>query len=235
MRTHSYDGRGTGAPIQDRRVRTEHALIDALGALLSERGFTAVGVRSVASRAGVNKTLIYRYFGGLDGLARAYAKSERFWPTIEEVLGESAPRALERSPGERWRAILDNYPDALRKRPRTIEILAWETVERNAVTIALEKAREGFGLELAAILQHGVDRSVDSAAIITVASAMCHYLIVRARKIDIYNGIDINSDAGWMRLKAGLHQLVAAALSGAQPSSNNRRDLPSTFHTGSVE
>ena len=212
-RTHSYHAQRSGAPIQDRRARTEQALIDALGALLAEKGFTAIGVRSVASRAGVNKTLIYRYFGGLDGLARAYATSEQFWPTIEEVLGESIERATARPVEDRWRAVIDNYPDALRKRPRTIEILAWETVDRNAVTIALEEAREGFGLELATVLQRDLDRSVDTAALITIASAMCHYLIVRGRQIEVYNGIEVNSDAGWRRIKSGLCQLVLPALS----------------------
>ncbi len=60
----------SGKTERDREM-TETRLIDAVGALIAEDGFEALGVRRVAERAGVNKTLIYRYFDSLDGLILA--------------------------------------------------------------------------------------------------------------------------------------------------------------------
>jgi hypothetical protein len=45
------------------------------------------------------------------------------------------------------------------------------------------------------------------------------YLLVRARKIRVFGGIDLQTDAGWVALKASLRasaQLLFATL-GAQP------------------
>ncbi|RPI71559.1 MAG: TetR/AcrR family transcriptional regulator, partial [Desulfobacteraceae bacterium] len=54
--------------------QTRRALINAVGSLLARDGFQAVGVNAVAKEAGVDKVLIYRYFGGLPGLIAAFGK-----------------------------------------------------------------------------------------------------------------------------------------------------------------
>ena len=46
------------------RLKTEQRLIDAVGALLLEQGYPAVGINAIARQAGCDKVLIYRYFGG---------------------------------------------------------------------------------------------------------------------------------------------------------------------------
>ncbi|HKZ16288.1 MAG TPA: TetR/AcrR family transcriptional regulator, partial [Geobacteraceae bacterium] len=54
------------------REATRTRLIQAVGALLARHGFTAIGVNAVAKEAGVDKVLIYRYFGGLPQLIAAF-------------------------------------------------------------------------------------------------------------------------------------------------------------------
>lgn len=54
------------------RKQTEQRLIDAVGQEITENGFDKLGINRISSRAGVNKVLIYRYFGNLNGLVKAY-------------------------------------------------------------------------------------------------------------------------------------------------------------------
>ncbi len=42
---------------------TRLRLISAVGTLLARQGFNALGINAVAEEAGVDKVLIYRYFG----------------------------------------------------------------------------------------------------------------------------------------------------------------------------
>ena len=51
---------------------TKHRLITAVGTLLAREGFGALGINAVADEAGVDKVLIYRYFGGMDELLSAF-------------------------------------------------------------------------------------------------------------------------------------------------------------------
>ena len=57
--------------------RTRIALLTAARTLFSTRGFANTGVRDVAELAGVNSSLVSRYFGSKQGLFRA---------TLEQVL-----------------------------------------------------------------------------------------------------------------------------------------------------
>ncbi|MCA9542582.1 MAG: TetR/AcrR family transcriptional regulator, partial [Myxococcales bacterium] len=126
-------------PRQQRRLDTERKLREAVEALILERGIEALGVNAVAARAGVDKALIYRYFGGLEGLIRAYADGADFWPTLDEVLGpEREVLALE-DPGQIGAEILRRHTDAIRSRPLTLEILARECVQRGPLTTMLEE------------------------------------------------------------------------------------------------
>ena len=56
------------------RARTEAAILSAAERQLADGGFTAFGVNAIARAAGCDKQLIYRYFGGLDGLADAIGR-----------------------------------------------------------------------------------------------------------------------------------------------------------------
>ena len=51
-----------------RTARTRAAVLDATVAELAEHGYAALTVEGVAARAGVNKTTLYRRWGGKDGL-----------------------------------------------------------------------------------------------------------------------------------------------------------------------
>ncbi|MFD3701775.1 TetR/AcrR family transcriptional regulator [Nocardia sp. NPDC058658] len=65
-----------------RSARVREAVLDATTAELAERGYQGLNVDSVAQRAGVHKTTVYRRWGGPEGLvADALERaSEQPWP-----------------------------------------------------------------------------------------------------------------------------------------------------------
>ena len=74
---------------------TKAKLIKAAGQVMARDGFAKMGVNAVAREANVDKVLIYRYFGGLEGLIKAYAEDGDFWPGVEELIAE--PEAIYRA------------------------------------------------------------------------------------------------------------------------------------------
>jgi len=179
--------------------------------VLAEKGFGKLGVNAVAKQAGVDKVLIYRYFGGLSGLMERYANSSEFWPSASELLGDEEQRAelAKMSFAEGFTVVFRRYANALRSRPLTLEILSWETIERNALTIAMEEVRESMGLELMAFLSELGPPEADWQAISNLFSGGIHYLAIRARKITTYTGMSIADDEGWERLIASIGFLVS--------------------------
>jgi AcrR family transcriptional regulator len=196
---------------------TKRRLVDAVGAILARDGFLRLGVNAIAAEARADKALIYRYFGGLPELLEAYAEDASFWPTTAELAGGSLEDLARLPLVARWERTLSNYVAELRRRPLTLEILAWEVVERNEVTARLEDVRERRGLELMKALVHDAPRGVDVPAVASIFASSVHYLLLRARRIRVFNGIDLRTDEGWARLEAAARSMVLGALGVSPP------------------
>ncbi len=194
------------------KLETKSKLVSSVGELIGRKGFNAVGVNAVARTAGVDKVLIYRYFDGLEGLYKAYAASADFWPSVEEILGTQEQQAeLQSLPGSKaLTLVFRRYAQALRARPTTIEILAWETVERNGLTEALEHVREEMGLKMAESMRQLNLPNADWPSIVNMMVFAIHYAAVRARKIRHFNGIDIQADEAWERMFLSFERMIAA-------------------------
>ncbi len=192
------------------RPQTEARLRAAVEALLIEGGFGALTPSAVARQAGVDKMLIYRYFGDLPGLIRRIAYAPDFFPTFEDLCGDTSVAALlERPVSVRAAHVLDRNVRALLERPVVLELMVWELVERNALTAIMEEARETLGLRVMRELFADVADKARLGAISAVLSAGVTYLALRRRKIRWYAGVDLKSDAGWAEIAEAIRAMTA--------------------------
>ena len=61
-------------PREERRRRTEAAILEAARAQFAEHGFDKTTVRSVAAAAGIDPALVMQYYGNKEGLFAASAR-----------------------------------------------------------------------------------------------------------------------------------------------------------------
>jgi AcrR family transcriptional regulator len=188
------------------RAATEERILVAVGEVLARDGFHALGINAIAREAGIDKVLIYRYFGGLPELLKKWGASGHFWPTAEELLGQDGATVQALSVEARYALFFDRFIDALRARPLTIEILAAEIVERSELTAILETEREQWGEKVEMLfVGEAFNARPELRGITLLLVAGVQYLLVRARTIRVFGGIDLQSDAGWATLKASLN------------------------------
>lgn len=198
------------------REATRKAIVAAVGQVLAGDGFRALGVNAVARRAGVDKVLIYRYFGGLPELLAAYGEEGDFWWRAEDLIGPLLPGPAENTAGAWLGLIARRHVEALRARPVTIEIMAWEMSERNDLTAALEAVRERRALELVTLLgqRFALPPSIDAVAVAALLGAALNYLVIRMRSVRWFQGVDFADDQGWERLIAAVESLGNALARG---------------------
>src|SRR5512134_261707 len=190
------------------RKATEQKILKAVGNLLARDGFRTFGINAVARQARVDKVLIYRYFGGMPDLLRAYAEAGSYWPTIDEVAGGDAEGLRRASLQDAVATLLCNFARAIRKRPVAMEILAWESIERNELTKVLEKVRKDFTNDLHRLIPvNGNGAAGDMAAVVTLVRAGINYLAVRSRKVGRYGAVNIRSEEGWQRLESAIRAI----------------------------
>lgn len=194
------------------REQTTQRLLAAVGEVLARDGFAALGVNAIAREAGVDKVLIYRYFGGLPELLAAWGNSGRFWPTVDDLLARE-PGLMQLPTAERYARFFEHFIDALRERPLTLEVLAAEVQHRNELTAVLEAEREAWGEQAARVVggpEFAQRPEMRGLTLLLVAGVQ--YLLLRSRKIRLFGGLDLHQDAAWVELKAGVRALARRML-----------------------
>ncbi len=195
--------------IRDKQI-TSRRLVNAVGSLLAKNGFKGIGVNAVAREAGVDKVLIYRYFGGLPGLITAFGKEGDFWPSTLEMAGGDLQKFSLLSLEKRLSELGINFIGALRKRPMTQAIMAWEMIESNELTQELERVREQSIMEFFQMFFMEDRIQVDLQAIIMLIGAAISYIVIRSNNIDLYGGLEIGSDQGWHRIEQAISAICTS-------------------------
>ncbi len=196
--------------MQRNKTQTRAGILDAVGQLLARSGFKKLGINAIAREAGVDKVLIYRYFGGLPELLKAFAEETSFWPDLTELMREATKPPEKMTAVERAKLLLLAFGRALRRRPLTQEIMRWELLERNELTEALARHRE----QQSAKLFQGLENldGIDVPAVASLLAAGQTYLILRSKTVDVYNSVSLNSEEDWARIERAASSLVDAAL-----------------------
>jgi len=195
--------------IRDKHI-TSKRLISAVGSLLAKKGFKGIGVNAVAREAGVDKVLIYRYFGGLPGLISTFGKEGDFWPSSLELAGGDLQKFSHLPLEKRLSELGSNFIQALRKRPLTQAIMAWEMIESNELTEELERVREQSIMEFFQMFFMKDQVQIDLQAIVMLIGAAISYLVTRSNNIDLYGGLEIGSDQGWERIQQSISAICSS-------------------------
>ena len=192
------------------RARTQDSILDAARNVLVEKGFGGWGVNAIARAAGCDKQLIYRYFGGLDGLAAALGTA--IARETEAALASVPPPQMG-SYGELVAALIDAQIDVLRSHPVMQRIIAWELSEANGLTRAFAEARSRALVAWFAQVKgtFASPAEVDAPAINAVLIAAVQQLVLSAASIGGFAGMSLAEPADWMRLRATIRHLVLAA------------------------
>ncbi|MDH3859002.1 MAG: TetR/AcrR family transcriptional regulator, partial [Gammaproteobacteria bacterium] len=158
-------------------------ILDAVGTILLEQGYPAVGINAIARQAGCDKVLIYRYFGGFDELLLAFAETTTLWWEVDEIITETASECSAIKLPEYLQTLLNRYVAALESRPLALEIMAWEMSEQNNLTNALARSRSDRGMELVKRVRGYYQQpNIDIGGILGVFGAAINYLVIRTRK-----------------------------------------------------
>lgn len=192
------------------KEETKKKIFDATGKLIAKNGFHALGINAVAREAGVDKVLIYRYFGKLPDLLKAFMDEGNFWPDPEDFVTDCDKTNLR----ETAFAIFSGYASFLRKNSISREIFRWEIIERNEFTEMIAAARESQGVKLTETIKKTLGLSGEKAIAVDSVSAIIisglYYLVLRSKTVDMFSGVDISSDSGWEEINKGLKFMIDA-------------------------
>ncbi|UWX61511.1 TetR/AcrR family transcriptional regulator [Chryseobacterium oranimense] len=190
------------------KERSKKKFLDAVGKILKSKGYAALKVNDIAAVAGVDKKMIYTYFGGMDGLMDEYIRSQDYWSnvTTDQVLPD-------RGDGGRFvveQMLLQQY-DYVHSNKELQKLLLWRLSESRKSLTKLTNMQEESGESLFKLIADPYfgERSWDFRAISAILVSGLYYLNMYASvNGSIFCGIDLNTPEGRERIKKAVSFLV---------------------------
>lgn len=200
----------TKSRTRQKRQATESSIIDAFEAVLERDGARSIGVNRVIKEARIGKGLLYKYFGGLPGLVRAWAQRRQIWPDFKSLLKNTDHAEIDAR--QAMKNMLFAYAQALRDRPVALEILAEELLSPSVLTEAFAQARLDFGKDQLEVFQsvRGLEDPTNRSLMIILAAAAT-YLAMRARAAPLYMGIHLDTEDGWEEVISSIDKIIEIA------------------------
>jgi AcrR family transcriptional regulator len=205
----------TSGPIRDRE-RTKMKLMSAVGSILKKDGFTKLNASNVAKKAGVNRKLIYEYYGTMENLVKEYLNAKDYWRVSLEQIDDIIESGTRDFGQQLAYELLENQFDSLMDKEEMRKIITWGLSEKLPSLIELNQERELLAEQLFTRLidQQFIGKEKNIRAIDAILVSGIYYLTINAKTSGVTMcGIDINEEKGKVEIKKALKQIIDWAYS----------------------
>ncbi|REC50192.1 TetR/AcrR family transcriptional regulator [Chryseobacterium pennipullorum] len=193
------------------KERSKKKFLDAVGKILKTKGYAALKINDIAATAGVDKKMIYTYFGGMDGLMDEYVRSQDYWVkvTSEEVekmkpLADDGGRAFIET------MLLSQF-DYVYTNKEAQKLLLWSISEPRKSLKKLIDTQEENGEYIFKLMMesHFKDNMEVYRSIMAIMVSGLYYLNMFASvNGSIFCGIDVNTPEGRKNIKKAVSFMV---------------------------
>jgi len=186
---------------------TMERILTALGEVIAERGAEKAGINAVADKAGVNKVLIYRYFGGYEGLMERFIQQGHFLSFFnDQFLESNADELTSENRSRVWTDYMVSLLRELKSRRSSQELIKWELA--NITSELSKKLADIRNDSLRKVVQQFAPHGSDDPAAITAVmlAGITHLGMLSAYNYKIID-IDLQSEEGWERIEKAIQTI----------------------------
>jgi len=216
----------TDEKIRRNRAKTTQRIVEALEEVISERGLEGVGVNRIAEKANVSKVLIYRYFGGMEGLLEYYVKMGKLFPVFTPAILDQIRPLHDSDVARIWyRQVIQTYR-YFRTFKAAREVLKASVIENDPIAETTARAQDEEMTRL--VSQLSFVKGADTEAISAVVLGAMTYLTIMAQNDRTMIGIDLRSEEGWQRIESAIKTIYISLNKMAVSAKDVQLELQST-------
>lgn len=199
------------------KARSMKKLVNAVGKVLQKHGYPGLTAVSIANEAGLNRKLIYTYFGTLDNLIETYIMEKDFWKSGAKKMLSNLMANPDSLGKVMVNTVLQAQFDTLLNDKTQQKILHWGLAGKDKMLRKVADQREATGDGLLEILDKDFEQSeVDIRAFLALHIAGIYYLSLHAKSNgSTFCGIDINDAKGKLRISKAIQHSVETVYKSA--------------------
>lgn len=199
------------------KARTMDRLITAVGKVIQKKGYGALSAANVAFESGLNKQLVWTYFGGIDNLVKEYIYQRDFWKQAAKQVVENLLKSPETIGRHEVSSLLQNQLEIVLKDMALQKIIHWELGEKNKILRKVADEREEIGEQLFNVILPDFSNSgVDLRARLALIIGGIYYLSIHATTNgSTFCGIDLNLEEGKERIAIAIREIIFEAYENA--------------------
>jgi AcrR family transcriptional regulator len=196
---------------------TKRKLIDAVGEILLNHGFKGVRISKVANVAGVDRKLVYRYFGNLDGLIEAYIIENDYWM----IFGNHLRSLFKEHHGLNGKAmvkqILQEQFNFFIREEKMQALILMELSGSNPLLQSIHNVRESLGQQFYKQTDAYFKGSeVNFRAVAALLVGGIYYMILHTKHNGYaFAGVDLKSDEGRSSILEAMSNIIDWAYAAA--------------------
>lgn len=196
-------------PVRE-KARTMDKLVKAVGKVIQKQGYARLNVANISKEAGLDRRLIYTYFGGLDNLVETYIKQKDYWNSDAKKYINSLVEEESISNADIMIKLLQGQFDTVLKDQSLQKIIHWELGEKNKILRKISDEREQLGEEFFKRYESVFeDTDIDIRAILALQIGGLYYLSLHAKANgSLFCGIDINEPDGIERISKTIKRII---------------------------
>ena len=200
----------TYAGIRNDKERSKKKILDAVGVIVRNEGYSNINILKVSKISGLSRRLINRYFESVEQLIETYIKSKDYWVAPAGNTGE----VMENNKNLDTRSILEtllvNQLDYVSKEEEMQKILLYQISQRSKIMFEVAEEREKLGAEFFKMSDPFFENTdIDLRAITGLLVGGIYYMVLHAKTNDsLFCQIDVNSIEGMNRIKKAVHEIL---------------------------
>jgi len=212
----------TGKPRERNKDKSKKQFLDAVGKILKTKGYAGLKVNDIAATAGLDKKLIYKYFGGVDQLIDEYIRSLDFWSNVSK---EDMPVITDGGEAFAKQMLVEQF-DYVGNNRELQKILLWGLSEKRKSLKRVYDEREavGEGLFTGITDPYFGDKAERFRAVTALLVSGAYYLNLYPTNAKTFCGIDVTTEEGRNEIKKALEMLVELVYTTAPATIRSRRN-----------
>lgn len=199
----------SSGPIRE-KARTMDKLVKAVGKVIKKQGYAKLNIANISKEAGLDRKLVYAYFGSLDNLVETYIKGKDYWKSDTKNIISHLLETKKELESEDIISLLKGQFDAVLNDKSLQKLLHWELEGENKTLRKISDSRDELGEKLFELYEPKFSATnIDIRAILAIQIGGLYYLALHAKSNgSLFCGIDINQPEGQKRIEKSLETVI---------------------------